>query len=41
MIKNGGHGGVSAAPAALQVFQKFFHQKVTNVTPASTTDQVR
>ena len=38
MIKNGGHGGVAAAPAALQVFQKYFHQKVTNVTPASTAD---
>jgi penicillin-binding protein 2 len=25
MIENGGHGGVVAAPAALQVFQKFFH----------------
>ena len=41
MIKNGGHGGVSAAPAALQVFQKFFHQKVTDVTPSSTADPVR
>jgi penicillin-binding protein 2 len=25
MIANGGHGGVSAAPAALRVFQAFFH----------------
>ena len=25
MIENGGHGGVVAAPVALQVFQKFFH----------------
>jgi penicillin-binding protein 2 len=41
MIRNGGHGGVAAAPAALQVFQKFFHQKVTDVTPNSTADQVR
>jgi len=24
MIENGGHGGVVAAPVALQVFQKFF-----------------
>ncbi|HYY34258.1 MAG TPA: penicillin-binding protein 2 [Gaiellaceae bacterium] len=24
LIENGGHGGVAAAPAALQVFQKFF-----------------
>ena len=41
MIKNGGHGGVAAAPAALQVFQKYFHQKVTDVTPSSTADPVR
>ncbi len=30
MIENGGHGGVVAAPVALQVFQKFF-----NVDPSS------
>jgi penicillin-binding protein 2 len=27
-IENGGHGGTSAAPAALQVFQAYFHEKV-------------
>ncbi len=33
LITNGGHGGVAAAPAALQVFQAFFHpnKKITNV----------
>ncbi len=25
LIENGGHGGTAAAPAALQVFQQFFH----------------
>jgi penicillin-binding protein 2 len=30
LINDGGHGGVSAAPAARQVYQGFFHQKVTN-----------
>ncbi len=41
MIRYGGHGGVAAAPAALQVFQKYFGEKVTNVTPPSSSDQVR
>jgi penicillin-binding protein 2 len=27
VIENGGHGGTAAAPAALKVFEKFFHQK--------------
>lgn len=27
VIENGGHGGTAAAPAALQVFQHFFHVK--------------
>jgi penicillin-binding protein 2 len=33
LIANGGHGGVAAAPAALQVFQAFFHpgKKISNV----------
>jgi penicillin-binding protein 2 len=30
LINDGGHGGVSAAPAARQVYQGFFHQKITN-----------
>ena len=28
LIENGGHGGTSAAPAALQVFQAYFHERV-------------
>jgi penicillin-binding protein 2 len=35
MVENGGHGGVVAAPAALQVFQKFFH-----INPDSYSAQV-
>jgi penicillin-binding protein 2 len=35
MIENGGHGGVVAAPAALQVFQKFFR-----INPNSYSAQV-
>jgi penicillin-binding protein 2 len=33
LITNGGHGGVAAAPAALQMFQAFFHpgNKISNV----------
>jgi penicillin-binding protein 2 len=33
LITNGGHGGTAAAPAALQVFQAFFHpaQKLSHV----------
>jgi penicillin-binding protein 2 len=31
MIQDGGHGGVAAAPAALRVFEAFFHRKVTAV----------
>jgi len=27
LIENGGHGGTAAAPAALRVFEEFFHQK--------------
>ncbi len=27
LIENGGHGGTAAAPAALEVFQQFFHVK--------------
>ncbi len=27
MIENGGHGGSAAAPAALKVFEQFFHEK--------------
>jgi len=31
MIQDGGHGGVAAAPAALRVFQAFFHTRLTAV----------
>jgi penicillin-binding protein 2 len=27
LIENGGHGGTAAAPAALKVFEEFFHEK--------------
>jgi hypothetical protein len=27
VIENGGHGGTAAAPAALKVFEQFFHTK--------------
>ena len=26
MIENGGHGGTAAAPAALKVFEHYFHK---------------
>ncbi|MGN6380927.1 MAG: penicillin-binding transpeptidase domain-containing protein [Gaiellales bacterium] len=32
MIQDGGHGGVAAAPAALRVFEDYFHSKITAVT---------
>ena len=31
LIENGGHGGDAAAPAALQVFEKFFHRNASAV----------
>jgi penicillin-binding protein 2 len=33
LIENGGHGGDAAAPAALKVFEKFFHQNAGSVGP--------
>jgi len=33
LIENGGHGGTAAAPAALHVFQEFFHVKSTTTGP--------
>jgi penicillin-binding protein 2 len=33
VIENGGHGGTAAAPAALQVFEKFFKTKPIVTTP--------
>jgi penicillin-binding protein 2 len=35
LIENGGHGGTAAAPAALQVFEAFFHKNGTIVQKAS------
>ena len=40
LVENGGHGGTSAAPAALDVFAKYFNKDVgeINVVPTSETD---
>jgi penicillin-binding protein 2 len=38
VIENGGHGGTSAAPTALEVFQQFFHVKNSTYTPATHSD---
>jgi penicillin-binding protein 2 len=35
MIENGGHGGSAAAPAALRVFEQYFHTTATTVQKAS------
>jgi penicillin-binding protein 2 len=35
VIENGGHGGTSAAPAALQVFEQYFKTHATTTTHAS------
>jgi penicillin-binding protein 2 len=31
LIENGGHGGTAAAPAALKVFEQYFHTKATQL----------
>jgi penicillin-binding protein 2 len=33
LIENGGHGGTAAAPAALHVFEQYFHQTATQNGP--------
>jgi penicillin-binding protein 2 len=33
LIENGGHGGDAAAPAALKVFEQFFHKQATQKGP--------
>jgi penicillin-binding protein 2 len=33
LIENGGHGGDAAAPAALKVFEQYFHRNATAVGP--------
>ena len=35
VIENGGHGGVAAAPAALKVFEQYFHETAPITTHAS------
>jgi penicillin-binding protein 2 len=35
VIENGGHGGVAAAPAALKVFEQYFHTSSTTTSHAS------
>ena len=35
LIENGGHGGTAAAPAALKVFEQFFHLPGVYVPPAN------
>jgi len=35
VIENGGHGGTAAAPAALKVFQQYFHTQSATTTHAS------
>jgi penicillin-binding protein 2 len=35
VIENGGHGGTAAAPAALQVFESYFHRKGTTTAHLS------
>jgi penicillin-binding protein 2 len=36
VIENGGFGGAVAAPAALQVFEEYFHKKAADVSSAQT-----
>ena len=33
LIENGGHGGTAAAPAALKVFEHYFHEKAPPIGP--------
>jgi hypothetical protein len=35
VIENGGHGGTAAAPAALKVFEQYFHTSATITSHAS------
>jgi len=36
LIENGGHGGTAAAPAALKVFEQFFHLPGVYIPPSNT-----
>jgi hypothetical protein len=31
VIENGGHGGTAAAPAALKVFEQYFHTRAVQL----------
>jgi penicillin-binding protein 2 len=35
LIENGGHGGTAAAPAALQIFEAYFHQPGVYIPPSN------
>jgi penicillin-binding protein 2 len=39
LIENGGFGADAAAPAALKVFQQYFHKRLTTTTPTTTSTQ--
>jgi hypothetical protein len=41
LINDGGHGGVSAAPAALQLFQAYFHPQNQKLIKVVGTDASR
>ena len=38
VIENGGHGGTAAAPAALKVFESFFHRQAPNASVPLNSD---
>ena len=38
LVENGGHGGTSAAPAALEVFAKYFKQDIGEISVVSTSE---
>ena len=35
LIENGGHGGTAAAPAALKIFEAYFHQPGVYIPPSN------
>jgi penicillin-binding protein 2 len=38
LVENGGHGGTSAAPAALEVFAKYFNKELGDINVVSTSE---
>ena len=38
LVENGGHGGTSAAPAALEVFAKYFNTETGEINVISTSE---